>query len=229
MDTAVARSRKADNTTETQQQGSLAQEAYERLEEMIVTLELKPGSLFSESELGKRTNIGRTPLREALQKLAAQRLVTVLPRRGMIISQIDVRDHLALLELLRVVDRLIAAKAARRATPEQRDALRRASREMKKAAQQGELPRYLRLDHECDEIIYSAARNPFAQDVATPLYSHSRRFWYCYRHGGDLIESASLHWKLMNAVADGDAEAASKASDALIDHMEQFTRAALDL
>ena len=80
---------------------SLAEKAYDRVEEMIVTLELEPGSVFSEVELSKRIEIGRTPLREALQRLSADRLVKTMPRRGMVVTEINIREQLALLETRR--------------------------------------------------------------------------------------------------------------------------------
>ena len=91
---------------------SLADRAYDRLEEMIATLELRPGSIVTEGELVERLGIGRTPLREAVQRLAAQRLVTTLPRRGLVVSEVNLTDHLGVLETRRVLDRLIAAERA---------------------------------------------------------------------------------------------------------------------
>ena len=99
---------------------SLADRAYSDLEELIVTLRLAPGSAVSEAELSQRLGIGRTPIREALQRLARERLVTILPRRGIIVSEINVKSQLRLLEVRREVERLVAKNAARRATPEQR-------------------------------------------------------------------------------------------------------------
>ncbi|MCB0270228.1 MAG: GntR family transcriptional regulator, partial [Calditrichaeota bacterium] len=98
---------------------SLSEKAYQLVEEMIVTLKMLPGTAFSEQELSKRVNIGRTPLREALQRLIADRLVISLPRRGMIVTEINLTEYLAILETRRELDRLIARKAAQRATPDQ--------------------------------------------------------------------------------------------------------------
>src|ERR1035437_6046801 len=99
---------------------SLTDRAYSHLEEMIVTLQLPPGSAVSETALSQRLGIGRTPIREALQRLARERLVTILPRRGIIVSEINVKSQLRLLEVRRKVERLGAKSAARRATPEER-------------------------------------------------------------------------------------------------------------
>jgi DNA-binding GntR family transcriptional regulator len=208
---------------------SLADEAYMRLEEMIVTLELQPGGVFSEAELSGKIGIGRTPLREALQRLQAQRLVTTLPRRGVVISDINIVDYLAVLETRRVLDRLVAAKAARRAMPDQRKSLEKAAKAMAVAADRGDLPGFMRLDNGFDRLVESASRSAFALQASVPLHAHCRRFWYLYRHNGDLRRAAELHAAMMHAVAAGDEEAAGAASDALVDYLEEFARTALDL
>jgi DNA-binding GntR family transcriptional regulator len=208
---------------------SLAEEAYTRLEEMIVTLELQPGGVFSEADLSRKVGIGRTPLREALQRLQAQHLVTTLPRRGVVVSDINIVDYLAVLETRRVLDRLIATKAARRATPGQREKLKEIAAAMAVAAARGDLAEFMRLDTEFDHLVEAASRSAFALQASVPLHSHCRRFWYFYRHNGDLVRAAEFHAAMMRAVAAGDEASASAASDALVDYLEQFARTALDL
>jgi len=82
---------------------SLTDEAYAQLEELIVTLQLRPGVAVSEASLSERLGIGRTPIREALQRLAREHLVAVLPQRGNLISEIDIKKQLRLLETRREV------------------------------------------------------------------------------------------------------------------------------
>ena len=101
----------------------LSDQARARLEEMIVSLELAPGSMWSEAELSARLGIGRTPVREALQRLEGDHLVRILPRHGAQITEINVVEQLLLLELRRALDRLIAADAARRCTAQERSQL----------------------------------------------------------------------------------------------------------
>lgn len=208
-------------------QPSLAEQAFRRLEEMIVTMELAPGEVLSEAGLSSRIGIGRTPIREALKRLEVQRLVTSVPRKGLIVRDMNVAEHFALLEVLRPLDRLLAVKAARWATDSQRDALRSGAAEIRTAAGAGDRHGYLELDQRCDQIIAQAARNPFATDTLAPLYSHSRRFWCSFSQAPDLQTSAELHARLMEAVAEGDSEAAGKASDALLDFMEAFCRSVI--
>jgi len=211
---------------------SLAEKAYILLEEMIVTLKLPPGKVFSEADLSKAINIGRTPMRESLQRLAVDRLVTTIPRKGVMVTDVNITEHLALLETRRVLERLIASKAARRAHTDHREALRNCGSAMMEAAMEGDASSFMKLDREFDQILRVASRNAFAAQATEPLRAHCRRFWYVYRdngNNGDLKESAQAHVDLMNAVADRDEERAAACSDKLMDYLEQFTRAALDL
>jgi DNA-binding GntR family transcriptional regulator len=208
---------------------SLADQAYSIVEQMIISLELPPGSVFSEGQLSNEIGIGRTPLREALQKLAHGRLVAALPRRGMMVTQINVVEHLAMLETRRVLDRLLAESAARRRTEIHARRLRECASHMNESALQSDTAEFMRLDQKCDTILEDAARNAFAAQSAAPLHSHCRRFWSVHKHAGDLLESAGLHTALMIAVAEGDSALAGEASDALIDYLERFTKEALEL
>jgi DNA-binding GntR family transcriptional regulator len=84
---------------------------------LIVRLELPPGSAVSEAMLSERLGIGRTPIREALQRLARERLVQILPRRGVIVSDINVKGQLRLIELRREVERLVVRSATASPSP----------------------------------------------------------------------------------------------------------------
>ncbi|GLH73123.1 GntR family transcriptional regulator [Geothrix limicola] len=206
---------------------SLADQAYQQLEEMIVTLELAPGAVLSEAGLSARMGIGRTPIREALKRLEIQRLVSSVPRRGLLVREMNVAEHFALLEVMRPLDHLLATKAARWATEAQRKALRGEAKGILEAAKKGDKHAYLFHDRECDRIVMQAAHNPFAMDALTPLYSHCRRIWCSYSRGSDLLLSAEKHARLMLAVAEGDEEEAGRASDALLDFLESFSRAVI--
>ena len=194
-----------------------------------MTLELPPGHVFSEKELSQQIDIGRTPLREALQRLAADRLVKALPRKGMMVSEINITDQLAMLETRRVLDRLVASRAARRATQVQREQLRGIASAMDTAASSHDLAEFMRLDRACDEALEVASRNPFAAQALSALHAHSRRFWYRYQHEGDISRSAELHRFMIEAVVSGSENGAAEAADNIMNYLEQFTRNSLDL
>src|ERR1700758_831489 len=103
---------------------TLTEKAYRALEEEIVTLRIPPGSVVSEAILSRRLGVGRTPVREALQRLAREWLVVIMPRRGIVVSDIDPVRQLRLLEARREIERFLARSAARRATAVQREQFR---------------------------------------------------------------------------------------------------------
>ena len=91
---------------------TLTEQAYNRLEEMIVTLRFAPGAVLSEQALATEIGIGRTPVREALQRLAREGLVLVLPRKAIIVTDTDPRRQLLVLEVRREIERLLARTSA---------------------------------------------------------------------------------------------------------------------
>src|SRR3954454_13994033 len=99
---------------------SLTEQAYAQLEQMIATLELRPGAFVSEADLCERLGIGRTPVREAMQRLAREHLLQIMPRRGCIVSDCRFADELNVIEVRRPLELVVARGAATRATPEQR-------------------------------------------------------------------------------------------------------------
>ncbi len=207
---------------------SLADKAFHLIEEKIVTLHLKPGTLISEVELSEEIQIGRTPVREALQRLAHEGMISILPRRGMIVSEIDIMNQLEIVDLRRVVDRMITGKAARRATSEQRKRLREIANAIESAAKKDKVEEFMRLDGEFDQILRSASKNYFGTQISETLHAHCRRFWYVNRAVSDLKRSAKLHAKMMREVAGGDQYKACEASDSLSDYIEDFVRSTLD-
>ncbi len=203
---------------------ALADQARARLEELIVTLELPPGSVWSEAQLSERLGIGRTPVREALQRLQSVYLVKIVPRFGAQVTEINVSQHLRLLEVRRVLERLIAVSAARRATPEECQHLLGMAATLE-AMVDSDVLRYLRFHYEIKAYIAACARNPYAESAIAPAYAMSRRFYYLhYRKAHDLPVATAHHARVIRAIVAGDEEKAAAASDRLMDYVEELTR-----
>jgi DNA-binding GntR family transcriptional regulator len=205
---------------------TLTEQAYRLIEEQIVTLNLKPGDVLSEQSLSATSKIGRTPIREALQRLAREGLVTILPRKGILVADVNPRSQLLLLEVRREIERLLCRTAAERATPAQRQRMQEIADGMDQAAKTGDDVVFMRLDLELNRLLIDAAHNDFAARSMKLLQGLSRRFWYMhYRMAADLALCARLHANEARAIAKGDADAAARASDKLMDYVERFTRA----
>jgi len=208
----------------------LTEQAYRVVEEQIVTLRLAPGDILSEQMLSATYGIGRTPIREALQRLAREGLITILPRKGILVSDINPRNQLLALEVRRELERLLSRAGAERATPLQRKHMLEIARGMDQAASANDDIAFMRLDREFNRLMVEAAHNDYAARSMKLLQGLSRRFWYMhYREAADLPLCARLHANQARAIAKGDAETAARGSDKLMDYVESFTRATVSV
>lgn len=204
---------------------TLTERAYRAVEEEIVTLRLKPSQVLSEQMLSATFDIGRTPIREALQRLAREGLVAILPRKGILVSDINPRNQLLVLEVRRELERLLSRAGAERATKEQREQLQEIARGMDRASKANDDIAFMRLDRELNRLMIEAGHNDYAARSMKLLQGLSRRFWYMhYREAADLPLCARLHANQARAIAQGNCDAAARASDKLMDYVENFTR-----
>lgn len=193
-----------------------AARAYRALEGMIVTLELPPGSLSTEQALVDRIGLGRTPVREAIQRLAWEGLVEVRPRAGLAIAPLHASDWLRVLEARRGVEVVLARSAARYATREMAEQFHDAAVSMQQAVLASDAAAFLEADKALDEAMAAAADNPFAARLAAPLQTHSRRFWYRYQSDTGLAHAAEGHVGIISAILEGDEQAAGDAAEGLM-------------
>ena len=193
---------------------------------MIVRLELAPGALLREHELQAALGIGRTPIREALQHLARDQFVTVLPRRGMLVSSIDVDELATLYETRAVMEPFAARLACRRGTA-------RHWAEMSELIEQSLRPgvapdALLAVDRRCHEIIWAAAGNRFLTDTLDNLYAHSDRVWHMYLADvADTRHAVDEHIEILELLRAGDADACADAVEAHVRSFDRQVRAAV--
>lgn len=208
---------------------TMVDKVYAELERRIVTCELAPGSLLSEADLSKQLNVSRTPIGEALQRLAREGLVTILPRRGILVTDISVSEQVQLLELRRDVSRFIARTGARRAKPQERERMREIAAAFAEAGRTQDDARMIEADKQFHDLFVQCAHNTFASRAMVSMDSLSRRFWLFHRSsGGEHPASVRLHSDIALAIAAADEAAAEQASDALSDYLDEFTRNTLN-
>ena len=191
---------------------------------------LAPGELLSESKLSQSLGIGRTPVREALQRLAREGLVNIMPRRGIRVSEFNINAQLRMLEVRREVERLMARNAANRASREQKSRFRGLADDMMQSAAAEDDIGFMRLDREFNDRLSEACHNEFASATVALMSGLARRFWFMHhsRVSEDLSVVAERHAAVANAIADSDADAAANSTDRLLDYIETITRAAVD-
>ena len=204
---------------------SLSDQAYVQLEEMIATMKLAPGTPVSESQLSVMLGIGRTPIREAIQRLSHEHLVSIIPKRGIFISDLNPQKQLRVLETRRELERLICKKSAKRSTLEERKQFEKLAKDFKKAAKEKNEKLFLKADKEFNDLTILAAKNEYASRALSMLQGMSRRFWFGNSHRiGDITVAAKLHANIADAICSGNEAEAGTAVDKLLDYIEEFTR-----
>ena len=195
---------------------SAAQRAYRSLEKLIVTLDLAPGSVTTEGALIERLALGRTPVREAIQRLEWEGLLEVRARAGLAVAPLHAADWLKVIDARRGVEGILARSAARYVTKQGARLFHDAALAMQRSVVSGNVLAFLEADKALDEALAAAADNPFAARLAAPLQTHSRRFWFRYKADTGLAESAEHHVEVIRAILDGDTEAAEAESGRLM-------------
>jgi len=196
----------------------LADQAYLVLRELIVSLELAPGALVKEPELVERLGIGRTPVREALRRLAQERLIEVFPRRGMVVTTVDVRDLARLCEVRLALEPEAARLAAERATQADLDEITALLTEL--AARRRRDDRALiGLDRRIHSAIYHASHNDFLAETLEEYYTHALRIWMLGLEKTGLKAAVHEHAELLGAVLRGNG---ARAADLMRAHVERF-------
>lgn len=204
-----------------------AAQAYRQIERMIVFQQIAPGSLASESMLMERTGLGRTPVREALQLLARNRMVEIHPNKGVLIPPTSVEAELRMLELRRALEALAVRLASHRAS----EAVRTGMAAMVEllAVDTFTLEAYAETVKETHELIVAGAVNEYLADAIAPLQGLSRRFWFAHvvDHQAEITAGSKLHTQILQAILERDADAAEAASQALNDYLVDFSYATL--
>ena len=202
---------------------SLSDQAYYRIRELIVSLELPPGSLISERDLMQRFELGRTPVREALRALARERLVEVYPRRGIFVARIDVGDLAGLSEVRAVLESHAAGLAAERATEDDLAEIDALLAELNGAGDELGERELIDLDQRIHRHIYRSAHSPFLEATLNEYYVLTLRIWFLALDKVARLEDAVReHRELLEAIRDGDPE---RAADAMHRHVTGFEQA----
>jgi DNA-binding GntR family transcriptional regulator len=202
---------------------TLRTHAYEVLEELIVTQALKPGATVTEEELATRTGIGRTPIREALQRLSRDGLVSIRPRSAIVILEMTHARQLQLLEARAALQEQTVRLAARRADVDQRATMLQLARAVEDSGAIGDGELYLRIARDIHNLLCDAARNEFLQRFMSSMYVLSRQFSFTHITEVDIPRAAGMHAGILRAVAAQDEAAAAAASQAMMDFLLAFT------
>jgi DNA-binding GntR family transcriptional regulator len=200
---------------------SQSEAAYLRIRDRIVSLDMPPGSVVQEARLREELDIGRTPIREALQRLALENLVKSIPHRGTFVTDVNITDLARITEVRVVLEPHAARLAAERLVGQDRLAIQELLDVLEGggAKDQREL---MRLDQRIHRQIYRAARNSFLESTLERYLNLSLRLWYLVvDREVRLREAVAEHVELLRAVLAGDG---SRAQDGMRRHVMGFER-----
>ncbi len=187
---------------------SQSEEAYLRIRERIVCLEMPPGSVVNEARLREELKIGRTPIREALQRLARENLVKSIPHRGTFVTDVNITDLARITEVRVVLEAHAARLAAEKLTSSDREAME----ELLDVVRRGDISdqrELMRLDQQIHLMVYRAARNSFLEATLERYFNLSLRLWYLVLDREiRLREAVDEHIELLKAILAGDGEGA---------------------
>ena len=205
---------------------SLAERAYDEIRRMIIRLDLAPGDVVREADLQETLDMSRTPIREALQRLARDHFVTVIPRRGMFVSAIDVDELSMLYETRAIMEPYAARLATKRGTQDDWD-------EMADVLAETKLPgkppaELIELDRRCHEIIWRASGNRFLTSTLDTLYAQSDRLWHMYLADvADMGHAVDEHDAIHDALQSGDADTVATLIEAHVNSFDAQVRDAV--
>ena len=191
----------------------LRDQAFEKIRKRIICLDYAPGQYLSEAQVSKELGLGRTPVRQAFDRLMLMNMISILPRKGVMVSPISLDEIDQIIEVRLVNETHCTALAAERATAEDIEEMEDILAEAEIASEARDRERLMELDKEFHRIIARAARNKVLGDLLANLHDRSLRFWFI-----SLGDEAHLkcvgaeHRAIYEKIRDRDPEAAATAA-----------------
>ena len=200
----------------------ISDRAYAELRDRIVTLRLAPGTVLREDELMTDLAIGRTPLREAIKRLALENLVAVQPRSGTYVTAVEASDIVHISEVRAELEGQAAELAARRLDGEARARIEALLDRVRASTRDGGTAALMGLDESIHRLVWDAARNPYLTETLERYFVLSLRIWYVVLDRVPALGASVLdHARMLEAILAGDA---SRARALMRDHVVEFER-----
>ena len=206
---------------------ALADRAYYAIRELIVSLDLRPGSVVNERELMERLELGRTPIREAVRRLAQEQLVEVFPRRGTFVTNVEIRDLASICDVRSALEAHAARIAAERANEADRHELAMLIAELEVATAYDDRA-LMAFDERIHRAVYRATHNQFLVATLEEYYLLALRIWVLALEQPRELEQAVLeHRALLEAILARDGAGAERIMQAHVDNFETAIRRVL--
>jgi len=205
----------------------LSEKAYQLIKEKIVTLELAPSAVIDVQALTGELGLGRTPIREALQRLAAEGLVNIVPRRGVFVADISITDLQKIFEVRMFLEGFCARLASQRMIEGQMAEMEAVLQDLEGVSSE-DVDALMAIDERFHKLLYQAADNEFLAETLNRLYAPSLRLWYLALHRiGDVREAIEQHREIAEALKERDGARAEALIQQHIAEFQQRIRAVL--
>ncbi|MFK5926824.1 MAG: GntR family transcriptional regulator [Desulfuromusa sp.] len=201
---------------------TLRMQAYKWLKKKIITLEFPMGSPLLESDLCQETGLGRTPVREAVQQLASEGLISIRPRKGIFVSDINFLDFDNLIEARIMLETHVIRRVADTITPKQSEKLRMLFVDVPDLIDKGDINGLLVIERSFHQSLVSLLENPYLDSIAERIYDLVERTWqlsFRKRSKSDLARTLNDHLVILEELEKGDVNAAEKVT---LDHILNF-------
>ncbi|QGH64356.1 GntR family transcriptional regulator [Serratia proteamaculans] len=204
---------------------SLNELAYRRFKQALVTLSYKPGEYLNTAQVMSELDMGRTPINQAIHRLANEGLLQVIPRKGVMVSPLSMDDALELIEVRLANEMLCMRLVSKRITEPQVAALTALNQQIEAASQQRDRIKMMSLDHQFHQQLAQIAGNNMLADILSVLHARAQRFWAStLSREGHMREVIEEHRAIIAALAAQDDDAAANAAEA---HILSFRSALL--
>lgn len=199
---------------------SLRDQAYAAIKRMIIACELRPGEILVESTLSASLDIGRTPIRQAIDRLLGDGLVEVIPRKGTIVKPLSLDEIFNIIDVRALNEAYCVRIAAELSGPDVIAQLRRNLDAMLAAAHKRDIETIAELDQQFHSLIAGAARNPVMSDMLRNLHERSARMWFISLSANEQhLRICDEHAAIVDGLALHDPD---RAEHAMRTHIESF-------
>ncbi|WP_454616284.1 GntR family transcriptional regulator [Bradyrhizobium cenepequi] len=209
--------RRVDRPSQQQSKITRAEELRLQLADEIVRGALRPGSPLDETEVARRFNVSRTPVREALRQLAASGLVEARAHRGAVVARPSVERLTGMFEAMAELEALCAGLAAERMTATDRYALEAVHEELRVLSYTGNPERFHEVNERFHNTIYAGSHNEYIAEMTLATRVRVQPFRRAqFRNLGRLAKSHAEHDRVVVAIMRGDKTGAATAMRAHI-------------
>ena len=191
--------------------------AYRRFKQALVTLSYKPGEYLNTAQVMAELEMGRTPINQAIHRLANEGLLQIIPRKGVMVSPLSIDDALELIEVRLANEMLCMKLACKHVSKQDIATLTAVNEEMNVAVQTRDRNRMVLLDHHFHHLLAEIAGNLMLKDILSVLHARAQRFWASSLSKEDhMVEVIEEHRAIISALETQDTQAAAAAAEAHI-------------